>query len=242
MARLSYSGVAITGGTGRLNSGFGGSVLLKNGVVRNYVTPANPQTPDQQVNRTAFAFLTQFWKNLSAAQRDAWVAAWNSGNWQKQDPFTGTTRNYGSAKDLFISLNMNFLIADGSVSAPDANLLTPPATTALPALGLTSVTIDASAGTVGIVYTGTLTGTTLVIRMTPPVSPGNERTTSVLTKFRFVQIASGASPVAAGTAYVALFGAITAQAGQKVFYTVEAILLATGKRGLVGSGNTVIVA
>lgn len=242
MARFSYSGVAITGGTGRLNSGFGGSVLLKNGVVRNYVTPVNPQTDDQQVTRTAFAYLTTAWKGLTPTQQAAWVAAWGSGDWTVQDPFTGTTRPYGSAKSLFIALNMNFLISGNALNTPSYEFATPPATSDLPALGVTSVAMDASAGTVAIAYSGTLGDSVLVIRMTPPLSPGNQRLTSVKTKLRSLPATSSATPLAEGAAYVAKFGAITTSADLAVFYVIEQIDTTNGKRGLVGTGRVVIVA
>lgn len=242
MARFSYSGVAITGGTGRLNSGFGGSVLLKNGVVRNYVTPVNPQTADQQTTRTAFAFLTTAWKGLSSTNQAAWIAAWQSGDWTVQDPFTGTTRPYGSAKSLFIALNMNFLIAGNGLDTPSVEFQAPPATSDLPALGIASVAIDASSGTVAVDYSGTLGDSVLVIRMTPPLSAGNQRLTSVKVKLRSLPSTSGATPLAEGTAYVAKFGAITGSAGLAVFYVIEQIDTTNGKRGLVGTGRVVIVA
>lgn len=242
MARFNYSGVAITGGTGRLNSSLGGTVLMKNGVVRNYVTPVNPQTASQQEVRTAFAFLTAAWKGLTLSQQNAWIAAWQSGDWQVSDPFTGTSRAYGSAKDLFIALNLNFLIAGDALNAPATEFIVPPATTSLPALGTTSFVFDASAGTAVLTYTGSVGDSVLVIRATPPVSPGNMRLTSVRSKLRNVMVSTAVSPIAAGAAYTGLFGAITSATGLKVFWVVEQISTLNGKRALVGSGSSVIVA
>lgn len=242
MARFRYSGVAITGGTGRLNSSLGGSVLLSNGVVRNYVTPSNPQTANQSEVRAAFGFLSAAWKGLTPTQQAAWIAAWQSGDWVKQDPFTGTSRPYGSAKDLFISLNLNFMIAGMSLDAPSLEFSTPPASIDLPALGVTSFAFDASAGTAALTYTGTLGDSVLVTKATQPVSPGNMRLTSVRSKLRFITSGSGVSPIAEGAAYVTVHGAITSAEGQKVFWIVEQIDAVTGKRGFVASGSSVIVA
>lgn len=242
MARFNYSGVAITGGTGRLNSSLGGSVLLKNGVVRNYVTPVNPQTSDQQEVRSAFAFLTAAWKGESSTNQAAWVSAWQSGDWTIQDPFTGTTRPYGSAKSLYIALNMNFLISGNALGSPSVEFHTPPATSDLPALGITSFAFDASSGTAVLTYTGTLGDSVLVVRATQPLSPGNQRLTSVKTKLRTVTIGSGVSPLALGTAYTTKFGAITSSTDLAVFWVIEQIDTTNGKRALVGSGRSVIVA
>ena len=242
MARFNYSGVAITGGTGRLNSSLGGSVLLKNGVVRSYTTPTNPQTAPQTEMRAAFTLLTASWSGLTEPQRTAWRAAWAGGQWLIQDPFTGTSRAYASAKSLFISVNLNILIADDLLAAPAVQLTTPAARITQETIGLTSFIFDASGGTAAVVYTGTLVNGAILVRVTPPVSPGNLLFTSVQSKLRSLTADVGATPLALGSQYVALFGAITAMAGEKVFYTIELIDIATGQRSLISSGSSTIVA
>lgn len=41
--------------------------------VRQYVTPANPNTTEQQLTRTAFAWINAVWKTLNAAVQAAWT-------------------------------------------------------------------------------------------------------------------------------------------------------------------------
>jgi hypothetical protein len=44
-------------------------------VVREYVTPSNPRTPEQQSHRNNVRAVTGRWRTLSAEQRGAWCAA-----------------------------------------------------------------------------------------------------------------------------------------------------------------------
>ena len=241
MARFNYSGVAITGGTGRLNSSLGGSVLLSNGVVRNYVTPTNPQTAQQTLYRNLFQFMTSAWKGLTAGQKDAWESARTTDAWTVTDPFTGTTRPFSSAKALFIYVNTNLSIANSAVGSPAVSQVTPPAQAAFEAIGLTSITITAAAGTVAVIYTGTIADSFISYRMTQPVSPGNMKLTSVKSLLRSIGVNNAVTPQALGTEYVAVHGAITGTAGQKVFYVLELINGVTGQRTPLATGSTVIV-
>lgn len=243
MARVLYGGVGLQGLSGSINKQAGGHTFTKNNVVRRRVVPANPQTALQQEYRGAFAYLTGAWSNtLTDPQREAWETARNSNEYYlKQDPLTGVSRKYGSAKDLFIAMNLNFLIADGAVAAPVVTYTTPGSPGALDVLAITSFALDASAGTAILTYTGTQSNETMVMKATPPVSAGTMRATSVRSKFRVVGV-PGNSPAALGTQYTALFGPITGATGQKVFWTVEAVELTTGKSRLVNAGVSVIVA
>ena len=60
-------------------SGRVGSVVYVNGrygqIVRQYVTPRNPQTPDQQRNRSHFGAVSSRWRALAPEQRIAWCIA-----------------------------------------------------------------------------------------------------------------------------------------------------------------------
>lgn len=237
MARFNYSGVAITAGTGRLNSSLGGTVLLKNGVVRNYVTPVNPQTADQSEVRGAFSFLTSAWKGLTESQRQTWEEARLTDAWQKQDPFTGTSRPYSSGKSLFISSNLNCLIANNELDTPSIYNQTAPVPESLVNPGFTSIVADASAGTVVFTYPNVMSGDGAIsVRFSPPVSAGNQRLTSVKSKLRTMASSNAASPLAYGTEYVAKFGAITAKEGMKIGYTISVIGATKGNTLFVASG------
>jgi hypothetical protein len=186
--------------------------------------------------------LTEAWKGLSQSNQNAWIAAWQSGDWLRQDPLTGVSRPYGSAKSLFISLNFNYLIASNQVGSPYVEFTTPLPKSSLSPMGITSVTIDASAGTVAVVYTGTLLSESLVFSMTAPVSAGNNRLTSVKSRLKQLPATQSGSPLALGTDYTTRVGTITGAAGLKVGYTVEIISETNGQRGFVASGFATIVA
>ena len=60
-------------------SGRVGSLVYVNGrygqIVRQYVCPRNPQTPDQMNNRSAFGQVSSRWRALDPANRVAWCLA-----------------------------------------------------------------------------------------------------------------------------------------------------------------------
>lgn len=60
-------------------SGRVGPVVYVNGrygqIVRQYVLPRNPQTPDQQSNRSHFGAVSSRWRALTPEQRIAWCIA-----------------------------------------------------------------------------------------------------------------------------------------------------------------------
>lgn len=216
---------------------------LKNGGQRVRVIPVNPQTADQQAVRAAFLFFTKEWSGtLTQPERDAWVSAKADSYWLKQDFFTGTTRQFNSGKSLFIAMNMNYLIGNNLIAIPQTTYLTPGTSVGIDAIGITSVTFDASAGTAIVVFTGTVGAENLMFRATPPLSVGFSKTTSVKSKFRVVSGDSPTSPWALGTQYVAKFGAITGATGQKVFWVIEGLDLATGRTRLINQDYSIIVA
>jgi hypothetical protein len=59
---------------------------------------------------------------------------------------------------------------------------------------------------------------------------------------RFLNVYGGASPMNLAAKWIALFGVLTAQEGQKIFVSVEAIDANTGQRRLVGNTSVVIAA
>jgi len=236
MGRFNYSGVAITGGTGRLNSSLGGSVLLKNGVVRNYITPTNPQSELQQLIRAAFAYLTQKWKVQTEADRALWETARHDPYWSVQDPFTGTSRPVSSGKSLFILANFNLLASTDSLGTPSVVTSGPSINEPIDTFDITSVVADASSNTLIATYTQTGANEVLTARVTPAISPGNMRLTSVKSQLR------GFTTLGASPATISKTDDYTGQVGEKVFYVIEAINLDSGKKRLVSSGNTLVVA
>ena len=84
----------------------GGTVFTKGrsgAVARNKVTPVNPRTSRQSAVRAALGALSQAWRTLTQAQRDAWNAAVSS--FSKTNIFGDTVNPTG--KNLYVGLNTN---------------------------------------------------------------------------------------------------------------------------------------
>jgi hypothetical protein len=242
MGKFNFGGL-VTGAKGRFTGMFGGMVIGSNGVFRAYKTPTNPQTESQQTNRGMFALFTKAWSaDLTEENREAWEAARTSGGYPNTDTFTGTSKPYASAKDLFIAMNTNANIALDQTASPEILFATPGTSGGLDVISVTSFALDASAGTVILAYDGVFANEGAIIRATPPVSPGTMRATSVSTKFRVISGTPGASPAALGANYTGLFGPITGSTGQKVFWEVLGVDSLTGKTRLIRSGSSVVVA
>jgi hypothetical protein len=245
MARVIYGGVGLQGISGSINSQAGGHTFTKNNVVRRRVVPTNPQTASQQEVRGLFSFLTGAWvSQITNADREAWETAKQSNSYyQTTDELNGVSRKYRSGKDLFIAMNTNILVATDAIDTPAVTYSTPAASGFIDAVGISSFVFDASAGTAILTYSGGgLVEERLVVKATPPVSPGVMRLTAVRSQLRTIDGTAGASPVAEGANYVAKFGAITAKTDMKVFWQVEAVNTTTGKSRLVGGGVSIIQA
>lgn len=96
----------------------GGTVFARNkggAYARNWVNPINPNTTRQQNVRTAFANLVQSWKNLSAADQQAWE------DMAPQYPYinrVGEASEY-SGQQLYLHLNMNLqVVGSTTLSSP----------------------------------------------------------------------------------------------------------------------------
>jgi len=243
MAKVIYGGVGLQGLSGSINKQAGGHTFTKNNVVRRRVVPVNPQTVNQQETRAAFSFLTTAWTaTLDETQRQAWETARTQPYYSKQDGLYGVSRNYASAKDLFIGMNTNRLIASGVIDSPSVVFSSPAAPAALDDISNVAVAIDASAQTVSLSYDGTWSGEIGYIKMTPPVTAGNMKASTVSTKSRIIGEDFGASPVELGTDYTSRFGGLTTSTGKKVFWELWAVNSTTGKKRLVASGETIVVA
>lgn len=234
MARFNYGGL-VSGGTGRFLSSLGGMVLMKNGVVRAFVTPSNPQTTSQMNVRSEFSINTGAWSGLTEAQRLAWDAAAASGTWTKTDPFTGTTRAISSGKLLYMFVNQN-LVASGALPVSDVPTQVTPGTTVA-----TTATFAAGAGTATVAYTGALNGDEVhVFTASPAISAGNMKVRRAIC--RAIGNSGAVSPVNIAASYTGVFGTLTGTATRKVFVIVEAINQVTGQRRVCGIVNDIIAA
>lgn len=241
MGKRKYGDI-VTGATGSLNKQLGGITSLKNGVTRVRVIPANPQTALQQELRGAFALLTTAWSGtLSEANRDAWETA-RTGNayYLKQDSFTGVSRPYASAKDLFIAMNLNLMYANNGEFTGGVQINVPTAPTGADGISVTSVVADDSSNSVIATYTGVFSNEAGIFRATPVVSPGTMRTTSVVSKMRNVALVTASPDTIAD--YITQFGALTGLTGSKIFWEIIGVDLGSGKQRLISAGQSIIVA
>lgn len=218
MASIKFSAL-VSEMRGKLN----GSVFSKNrsgNYLRNKVTPVNPQTSAQQAVRSLLASVSQSWRGLTQAQRDAWINAAST------FPYTDV---YGDSKILsgqafYNQLNLNLL----KVGA--AMISEPPVATSLPTLSGITLAVTRSTATSAIVATLTFIASDepatadIMVRATPPIGAG---ISFVKNKFRDLSvIGSDASPAALAVAYEAQFG--KPAVGQKVFLTLQVVDNTTG--------------
>lgn len=195
MAKIKF-GMMMTDARGKL----GGQVFSKNrsgAIVRSKVTPTNPQTSFQAGVRALFGNLSQQWRNLTTAQRDAWNAAVNS--YPKLNIFGDTYLSTG--KNLFVGVNTNILNAGGTLT------LTPPTLTVLP----NPINITGQIQNVSELFTITpddaITDADCVysFEATAPSSPGKSNFSGSYRKFAVVAL-NALDPDVQYASYVDKFG------------------------------------
>lgn len=238
MARVKY-GDGVSGQSGSLNKNAGGVTYLKNNVKRMRSVGTNPRTANQTEVRNVFAFLTAEWASLTEGQRQAWEDARNDPYFYVSDSFYGVSRKVNSGKSLFIQVNYNLLQSTDGLDTPSVVTTNPSLNEPGDDIGGIAFVADASANSLTLTYTGNLANEVLLVKSTPPVSAGNMRETSVLSKMRDAgNVVNAASPhPIEGKA-----GVYTGQDGEKVFYQVWGINVTSGKKRPIAAGYTVIVA
>jgi hypothetical protein len=134
-------------------------------------------------------------------------------------------------------MNYNYVLSTGSLS-PSVTYETPGATAGTDSISVTSFVFDASSNNAVLTYSGTFTLEEAIIKATLPVSAGNARIASVASKFRVAGGTPGASPATiAGYPFT-----LTAETGQKVFWSVEGVDILTGKTRLIAQGTSIVQA
>lgn len=215
----------------------GGNVFARNrsgAYVRNRTTPLNPQSTGQQIARAAFGGLSQAWRTLTEAQRQAWADA------APQYPYLnklGESRVY-SGEQLYMKLNRNLQAAGQPLlDAP----LNPSGVDSV-----NSLTIDMDINGAVLSLVGTLEAndatSTIVIQASAPVSAG--KSTVPRSAFKNIATATEAEIVLEGdysTDYQAVFGSFTGMEGAKVFFRVYSVNNATGQASAPFMASTVIV-
>lgn len=213
-----------------------GNVFSKNkggAIVRNRVTPINRRSATQQNQRQQLAALAASWRGLTEAQRVGWNAA--SPNFPQSDNLGQTI--FLSGEQLYVRCNLNLLLI-GEAQITDA-----PTPTSFDVLAFTSLTPDASSGTIALAFTPTVpAGYTMVVRATAPYSAGKSFVPQ--SAFRFIDAIAAAqtSPQAIAAAYIAVHGAITGATGQKIAVEMFLVEVASGLAGIPVRGVGVVVA
>lgn len=202
-------------------------------ILRNRVTPINRRSTNQTQRRQILAALASAWRSLSQANRDSWNNA--SPNFPQSDNLGQTI--FLTGEQLYVRCNANLILTG------NAQITSAPAPTSFDVLAFTSLTATADDGAISLAFTPTVpTGFEMVVRATPPISPGVSFVPQ--SKFRFLSsIAPAAtSPQDIAAAYAAVFGAITGATDQKIFVEMFLVEQASGLAGIPVRGVGVILA
>jgi hypothetical protein len=221
-------GMIIVDGRGKL----GGHVLTKNrqgAAARTKVTPINRRSNSQQNARSTFTNLSQDWRDLSQADRDAWNSA--AGDFKKTNIFGDSYSPTG--KNLYAIVNSNLL------AAGQATVTVPPAAESPTAVTSFSVASNTTAAqTLAYVPTPVAADNTLIIEATRPLSAGVGAAGAQYRKIGTVA-AAAASPFNSFAAYTAVFG--TPVAGKKIFFRCTPINNNSGMKGIPMQASSVTV-
>lgn len=223
-------GALVVEGRGKL----GGQVASRNragAYFRNKVTPVNPASTYQVGARNRLTGLSQAWRGLTAAQRDAWNQA--VGDYARTDIF-GDIRN-PSGFNLFQRLNNNLQIVGQST------INDPPAVADVEAFTSFSVTAESGTQSFSLTFAPAISaGFSVKVFATAAQSAGKN---FVKSEYRLIGTLDNAdtSPVDFLTEYQARFGDITAD-GSKIFVRLVQVNETTGQEGVGIEADAVITA
>lgn len=188
--------------------------------LRTKVTPMNPKTVNQNLIRSRLTDISQSWRELTQAQRDAWNNAVT--DYKKTDIF-GDIKN-PSGFTLFQRLNNNLSIIGATP------LTSPPLPQETSSLTSLSVAVKTGVPTVTITFNPPITAVFKAkLYATPPLSPGKN---FVKSEYRLIGVldSTSSSPFDATALYTARFGNV-GETGQKIFFAVQLVTVATGQTG-----------
>ncbi len=221
----------IMGENGKQSGRKSGSVLMRNGRGRGMAFFATVLNSFTSAAKAVFSFFNSNWRAITEGERLTWL------NYEKfvSNRFAQPVKVTG--KTAYVQLNVNIANAGGSVIdvAPSKLIANPPYT------ALTGLSADASTGLINISYVLNTSGQTSFIFATKPLSPGISKPSK--TAFRLVSLGdfSAASPLLFGADYVTRFGAITGNAGSKIFVRVITCDSLTGLTSIASEVSTIIV-
>lgn len=202
-----------------------GNVFSKNrggNYLRNKVTPVNPNTSFQAAQRANLGAQSSGWRDLTQAQRDAWIAA--AQNFPYTDIF-GSVKIL-SGQQLYVKLNTNLINAGQSaITSPPVPVSVPlvtPASASIAGGGAKTVTISPAAIPAGFV---------LMVWASPTVSPGKAFFKNLIRYLGNFTVTAGVATLT--TAYNNRFGEATAT--QKAQIGVVLVSDSTGQIGVMST-------
>jgi hypothetical protein len=182
--------------------------------------PTNPRTVAQMGARNRFTSLSQAWKSITDAQRNAWNAAVS--NWGRTNVFGDIKSPTGA--QLFQKLNNN-LVNCGSAQISDV-----PQPAAVFAFTSLAIAAAAGAGTMTATFAPAIpAGTKVLVFATAPQSAGKSYVTNL---YRQIGVLSTTdiSPKTIAALYTAKYGSV-GLAGQKIFVKMVPVNLTNGQSG-----------
>lgn len=214
---------------GKVSGRTSGNVQMRNGVSRGMGFAAKVLNQFTSNAKAIFSFFQSNWNNLTDAQRLTWngYTTFTSNRFAVLKKVTGKT--------AYSQLNINIANVQGTAIV-DAPKLGNPAYTAL-----SSLTADASAGTISLAYTTNSDGATTLFFATKPLNAGVYKPSNSSFRMFAEGDTSAAGPIALGTDYVSRFGVITSKAGSKIFLRVVVIDALTGHASIASQIDTYIV-
>lgn len=221
-------GSIVVDGRGKI----GGHVASKNrggSYMRTKVTPINRKSDAQTTVRNLFTSLSQGWRSLTQAQRDAWNAA--VAGYAKTDIFGDLHNPTGLA--LYQRLN-NILSNVGETIVAD-----PPSPGTVENVIAGAITMTSGSPSLSVAFAPTVPADTgVIIAATAPMSAGKA---FVKSEFRQIAVlaAAATSPWNGLSAYTAKFGAVGA-IGQKVFIRFTPVNRVTGQAGSPSISSVIV--
>jgi hypothetical protein len=230
MALIQYSGL-VSDVRGKLN----GSVASRNkggAYLRNKVTPINPATSHQTLQRSQISNVSKQWSQLTQAQRDGWTA---------YGGIIGAKSIFGNSKILsgiatYQRINQIVLTAGG------ARIDTAPITSAVTSILSLSLVANHTGPLLTLTFSPSpLAGTVgTYIFATPAMSPGIK---NINTHLRFLNFTAAAtSPLELHVAWIARFGAFPSTAsGQRIGLQVQIVDTSSGAISAAATVSTLVI-
>lgn len=207
----------------------GGTVYSRNkggAYSKNKVTPLNPRSTAQQLQRSLMASSAGAWRSLTQDQRNAWNE--NAANFPRTDVFGDTVILSGNALHNQLNLNLTKVgLSPISVCPTPADVFNTP----IDLVTATVIALDID------IPSALPSGTHAVIRATPNLSAGISNFNSRLRDIAVANNASGAT-IDVFSDYVAKFG--TPVVGSKIGVQIVTVDDVTGQSGIPVNGFAIV--